>query len=552
MGLVDETTNLKSLRFGKDRPGGGSSNQPYIKSSPPNSISDLGTTGGPDFLLRGGTLTPGRIFDDGSRLTQMFADTKSPNGLLFTAKQNILSRTAVAKNGDDRALNEGAYLPTSTILQSAGTPVGLHLNKQGVNPFKGIAGNNSPLNFLNEFDPLGNPTYTSLVKREDNNGQLKRLLDRGILGKGTDLFEYQGGPGSNLGVGKTKFFKVTNTSLNKEDNNYKSSNNTSLDYSELLNQSPSTFSPKTIQDFRKTPASLGATAISPRFNKNANNSVGYTNPQKTLEGRTNLGNPGKKELKNRKYDYNPQNKKGDRKSLDKITSYPLYKNTNGGSMAQNEDLNDLVKFRIGIIDNGNPSKKTYIHFRAFLDSMDDNYSAEWNSQKFMGRGENFYRYNGFDRNISLAWTVAAQSKGELIPMYQKLNYLASSLTPDYSQSGYMRGNLATLTVGGYLYEQPGIITGINYGIPQESPWEISINTDGGSDDTVKEMPHIIKVTGFNFIPIHEFAPRIQQNGYNGEKGKLSSFGKERYIALSKGDDEGYNNYDTNNYINIQN
>ena len=79
----------------------------------------------------------------------------------------------------------------------------------------------------------------------------------------------------------------------------------------------------------------------------------------------------------------------------------------------------------------------------------------------------------------------------------------------------MRGNLATLTVGGYLYEQPGIITSLNYQIPEESPWEIAIPTKKGadsnnnilSDKSVKEMPHMIKVTGFNFIPIHEFVPR---------------------------------------------
>jgi hypothetical protein len=52
--------------------------------------------------------------------------------------------------------------------------------------------------------------------------------------------------------------------------------------------------------------------------------------------------------------------------------------------------------------------------------------------------------------MSLSWTVVAQSKQELIPMYKKLNYLASSLTPDYSPNGYMRGNLVQLTVGGYV------------------------------------------------------------------------------------------------------
>ena len=181
--------------------------------------------------------------------------------------------------------------------------------------------------------------------------------------------------------------------------------------------------------------------------------------------------------------------------------------------------------------------------------MDDQYTAEWNDFRYMGRGEKFYRYNGFTRTVNLGWTVAAQSKEELIPMYQKLNFLASSLAPDYSANGYMRGNLAVLTVGGYLFEQPGIINGISYGIPQESPWEIGINAESdpnlfNSDHTVKEMPHIIKVTGFSFTPIQEFVPKLQENEYlgtytNTNKNNntldrvISGFGKERFIALSR-------------------
>jgi len=56
-------------------------------------------------------------------------------------------------------------------------------------------------------------------------------------------------------------------------------------------------------------------------------------------------------------------------------------------------------------------------------------------------------------------------------MYRKLNYLASSLAPNYSSNGYMRGNMVKLTIGGYLYEQPGIITSITYDIPQEASWD---------------------------------------------------------------------------------
>lgn len=72
MPLVNLTTNLKSLRYGKDTVGGGNSNQPYVTRSIPKDIDDVGRTGGPDFILRGGTLLPRRIGNDVSRLAQMF------------------------------------------------------------------------------------------------------------------------------------------------------------------------------------------------------------------------------------------------------------------------------------------------------------------------------------------------------------------------------------------------------------------------------------------------------------------------------------------------
>jgi hypothetical protein len=197
----------------------------------------------------------------------------------------------------------------------------------------------------------------------------------------------------------------------------------------------------------------------------------------------------------------------------------------------------------------------FIHFRAFLDSFSDAYNATWNPTRFVGRGEELYTYGGFARGISMGWTVAAQSKEELIPMYQKLNYLASNLTPDYSKNGYMRGPLMRLTVGGYLYSQPGFITSLTYTVDDNSPWEIGINERSGfiesdsidikGDDSVKELPHVMKVS-MNYTPIHSFTPRKQTNAYTGSaagsdgKGNyISTFGPEHYIALSTGD---HNNY----------
>jgi hypothetical protein len=214
-------------------------------------------------------------------------------------------------------------------------------------------------------------------------------------------------------------------------------------------------------------------------------------------------------------------------SEDRINALNLYSST---AVTQDPVKNDLVKFRIAAIDNKKPTHKTFMHFRAFIDNFSDSYNATWNPINYLGRGESFYTYNGFTRTISLGWTVAAQSKEELMPMYRKLNYLASNLAPDYTGKGYMTGNLVQLTIGGYLYEQVGFINSLTYDIPAESPWEIGINDTGDYDPTTKEMSHILKVTGFSFTPIHDFIPSKQT--LTAPNGNVTGFGPQKYIALS--------------------
>ena len=223
-------------------------------------------------------------------------------------------------------------------------------------------------------------------------------------------------------------------------------------------------------------------------------------------------------------------------ALDKITAMPMY---SGVGPDVNQPINDAVKFRIAAINNDrSDGQAVYMHFRAFLNDFSDSYSSTWNSVNYVGRGDTLYNYAGFGRTISLGFTVAAQSKAELIPMYKKLNYLASTLAPDYSGAGFMRGNMVRLTIGGYLYEQPGFITSLTYTVPQESPWEIAINAEGGSDGSVKELPHIINVTGFSFTPIHNFLPQ-KPNDPNSPN--------ERFIALSNNSGKGNYNDEYRTY-----
>ena len=215
-------------------------------------------------------------------------------------------------------------------------------------------------------------------------------------------------------------------------------------------------------------------------------------------------------------------------ALDKINAQKMYESQ---VVDRNKAINDLVKFRIAVINNDKADgTATYIHFRAFIDSFSDNYGANWDSVKYVGRGEELYNYAGFTREVSMDFTVFAQSKAELIPMYKKLNYLASTLAPDYNAAGFMRGNIVRLTMGGYLYEQPGIIKSLNYTIPMESTWEIAINEDGASDQSVKELPHMIKVTGLTFTPIQEFLPA---------KADSLLDPTQKYIALTNGITDNY-------------
>jgi hypothetical protein len=170
-----------------------------------------------------------------------------------------------------------------------------------------------------------------------------------------------------------------------------------------------------ITDFRKV--------VAPKGSKTIPDTLPYT-PGNKFEKRVNLGNPGivanrnsytigRRDLGSPPINDSVEGNATYKHALDKVNALPIYQSS---AVVQGDAAkNDFVKFRIGVIDSETPSKKTFIHFRAIIDSMQDNYSSEWAANKYMGRGEKFYKYQGFDRTISLNWTVAAQSKQELIP-----------------------------------------------------------------------------------------------------------------------------------------
>jgi hypothetical protein len=164
------------------------------------------------------------------------------------------------------------------------------------------------------------------------------------------------------------------------------------------------------------------------------------------------------------------------------------------------DYHDLIDFSFRIVDPKNPSGiAVLLDFRAYIDTFSDSYSNDWSEQSYMGRAEKQYRYNSFNRDISLGFTIVADNLEHLDQMYRQLNTLASTIAPTYTSQGYMAGMLHRLRVGNYIWDQWGILEGLTYDVVDNTPWEISMGN---------QLPMYIKVTGIKFKPIHNFRPEF--------------------------------------------
>jgi hypothetical protein len=195
---------------------------------------------------------------------------------------------------------------------------------------------------------------------------------------------------------------------------------------------------------------------------------------------------------------------------DSITVSPLYQSTTGPEEAY---LTDTVPFYIQKINNDGSGNNTYIHFRAYISGLSDDYGADWKSTKYMGRGEEFFSYGGFSRDIGFSFQVPVMSRDEQSAVYSKLNYLASLMAPDYTQGGFMRGNLVKITIGDYITNLPGIIKGIGFDFPDEAGWDIARNDLGEREENAYIMPKLINVKSIKFTPIHDFIPQTVSDNF---------------------------------------
>jgi hypothetical protein len=265
MPLIDLKTNLKSLKYGKDRIGGGDSGQPYIKNDINNPINVLGFDDG---LVRGGAV--GAIKSsviDTLRIGKFLTDI--PKGPLWIVKQAGLQfsnpKLEVKKSlggffsslltGDLGPATGGALQPTrlynlgiNTLAQVPVNAFGVHFNRHGLLPVqdestkylavvtannKGNSKNNRLVDYLNTKMNVTTVAATkpSLLQKLIN---LIPIVKGFVQPKQQTLNSYLGGPGSVYGVGTTIIKRYDYTTVHAKQNNQSPQNTGKVNYPGIL------------------------------------------------------------------------------------------------------------------------------------------------------------------------------------------------------------------------------------------------------------------------------------------------------------------------------
>jgi len=594
MGLINLVTNLpdfyyynskgqpgglgnfsaKSLRYGKDKKGGGSSNQPFIQTP----IPDESAPTSPDFLLRNGYLNPISSLQDVSRLTKFFSPFgpgASINGTLFIIKQELLERQGVnAVDGINRVYN-----PLGTLAQAGVLSAGYHLNKQGINPFARGYFKGGKEGYYNITKLDSEVDINRLVGLYETN-KLQKYNDiltiseygLNIIPNSQILLSYSGGPGSILGVGKTniRLWNSTNQIKTPEKSSTISfSKNFPLTpngISTIWNYNPGLgvnqnynvtgFLPKgpeyvgvsllfKTQIYKSLPLTIlfgSAENASDVLNRDTitsktftSSTPGYSTYQQIQTAHNVTVNSKGTVLDFRESipdipstNYTEFNRENGGEGYGYNTSKTYFKSNsrNGITRILNPNLaispdqveigvrgEDIIDFNFTLVNNNNKDQNTLIDFRAYIEDFSDSFNGEWDAYKYVGRGESFYKYKGFTRDLSITFLVPVLSRADLISTYQKLNALVWSIMPDYSGAGVMRGNLAYFTMGDYLRRSLTVIKSVSYTPIAEMGYDIDRDLDGrkfvnGEDSLYTgQLPKGIKVQ-CSLIPLtNEVVPQ---------------------------------------------
>ena len=509
-GLITKNTDLKSLKYGSMPLG---SDKPYVTKN----IGDA-----PSSQI--GSEISHRI-DDVSRIAQMLVNKPGIKYLLNEAllqQVNVGQRIKKAQQGGKSLVGAVLQQAGSTLLTTvkiAGSTLAqVPVNGTGTHFLKGFrtdtylqpSGPGNISAFASFFGAGGVEGAPYALRGEEVPGEHKtELLDRYSqydyddyynAATGSDQAKLNAQAGAPITViSSGSFYDPTTESL------------TPAGQSTFTNVISDEITPRKKQEeepdeFSNVNTYLNREKNIPTFNKNV-----------TKEYRIKLGDQGatntdEKQVARKKNEYwfmsdkfNPTGSL----EVDSINSLA----PSDGKVTGEREGRDLVKFRFHILTPD--GKEKVLYFRAFIDSFADNYSGQWNPVKYLGRAEDFQIYSGFQRKISLSFKIAAATRVEMKPLYQKMIWLASATAPTYANDGqFMRGTITKITVGDYIYELPGVLNSVNYTWNTEYPWEIAMLEPEGKqgDPDMQELPMVMDCS-IDFTPIHTFTPTTGLNKF---------------------------------------
>jgi hypothetical protein len=459
-GLLNLQTDLKSLRYGSDKP--------YVTKD----INDPPSSNGVSVQIN-------RRIDDLSRITQMMVDKP---GLSFLGNEALLKQTDLLKKLE-KAESKGQF-----ALQQAKDSA-LHVVKTALSTLAQVPVGGTGLHFLKAFRT---DTYIRPVNEEDTSAFTQFFGRGGVEGAPSALRGEVIPTDPNNGY-------IHKSELSPETSNFSPFSDTNTPNDRFFEGQGRTDS------FGIKAPYLETKILDFTLNKNV-----------TREARVLLGDQGArkgeaKRLNQYWFASSPVDisKKQFATETDKINALDIQETKVKGET----EGRDHIKFRFHIVT---PDTTRILYFRAFLDAFADNYTGAWNQVKYLGRAEDMQVYSGFQRKISLSFKIAAATRAEMKPLYRKMVYLASATAPTYGDNGqFMRGTIVKLTVGDYVYELPGVLNSVNFTWQQDYPWEIAmkepevIDAEGnpipGTDKSMQELPMVMDCQ-IEFTPIHTFTP----------------------------------------------
>jgi hypothetical protein len=208
---------------------------------------------------------------------------------------------------------------------------------------------------------------------------------------------------------------------------------------------------------------------------------------------------------------------GDRKILstngyggDKVTALDISSGTTKLASDQVYESGvgeDLIKFFFEDGDQG----YNVMPFRCTMTGFSDSFSPGWNRIDIMGRPDGAYLYSSFERAISFSFIAAATTRSEMIPMWRKLNYLASYTMPDFNAGGRPSGPFMRITIGDLFQRTPGFLTSLTYNIPDDATWDIA--SDSADNPDAKQLPMVIEAN-VSFTIVSDYRPQMMGRVYS--------------------------------------